>query len=76
MRLTHRYTPAARIAHLFDWRRAPNASSLTAAPDLDTRDKKSIARSLRWAAGQAESAEDVEQYNKERLVSLLAPTKK
>ena len=55
-----------------DWRRAPKASSLTAAPDLDVTDKRSIARSLRWAAGQAETAEDIECYNKARVVSLLS----
>jgi hypothetical protein len=59
------------IFYYLDWKRAPLASSLTAAPDLDVHDKRSIARSLRWAAGQAESAEDVERFNQQRLVSVF-----
>jgi len=62
---------AMAIFYYLDWKRAPLASSLTAAPDLDVHDKRSIARSLRWAAGQAESAEDVERFNQQRLVSVF-----
>lgn len=50
------------LFYYLDWQRAPNASSLTAAPDLDIHDKKSIARSFRFAAQQAETKADVSQH--------------
>jgi sugar phosphate permease len=60
------------LFYWLDWRRAPGASTLTAAPDLDIRDKKSIARSLRFAAQQAQTKEDVEAANKGRLVQAFS----
>ena len=59
------------IFYYLDWRRAPKASSLTAAPELDVHDKKSIARSLRWAAGQSQTREDLEGHHKAKLVSSM-----
>jgi len=57
--------------YYLDWSRASGASSLTAAPDLNTKDKKSIARSLRWAAGQSQTKADVEGSYKARVTGML-----
>jgi len=58
--------------YYIDWKRAPNASSLIAAPDLNTKDKKSIARSMKFAAQQAQTKEEAEKFNKELFASKLA----
>ena len=60
------------LFYWLDWRRAPDASSMIAAPDLDVRDKASIARSWRFAAAQAESSDEAKRHNTRQILDTLA----
>ena len=51
---------AMALFYYLDWSRAPDAKSLVAAPDLNVRSKKSIGRAMLFAAGQAQTKEDIE----------------
>jgi sugar phosphate permease len=62
---------AMAIFYYLDWRRAPDAKSLVAAPDLNVRDKKSIGRAMLFAASQAQTKEDIEANLAEKSLSVF-----
>lgn len=65
-------TVCMAVFYYLDWRRAPRANSLTAAPDLDWRDKKSIARSIRFAAAEAETREEAVAHNEAQIIAAFS----
>ena len=60
------------LYYYLDWKRAPDAKTLTAAPDLDVHSKKSIGRSMLFAAQQAETSEERKAATADRTVRLLS----
>lgn len=62
---------AMSIFYYLDWLRAPDAKSLVAAPDLNVHDKKSIARSMLFAAQQAQTKEDIEATASQKALSIF-----
>jgi len=59
------------LFYYLDYIRAPDAKTLTAAPDLNTKSRRSIGRAMMFAAGQAQTEEGAKQASAARAAALL-----
>lgn len=66
-------TIAMALFYWLDWRRAPSASTLVAAPDLNTKDKASIGRAMMFSASQAQAPEEARMNTTHSILEAMAP---